>query len=502
MSSLGAARLPPASAFRALDPRRLNYFLQALAACLLIAGIFAQDAIAYLCVTIPVLLPAFLWMSFGAYGIPVLPVISALFYLYYAMPLLFGNTLAMYRQEDLIWAALSVGLFLIAASFAAWPFLGVPRAKTAPLQRSQSLRYAREIKRKSLSNLAANEELTRLIFIGFGLGIVFYLSVISGKIGDLGAFASVIRACVLPLTSVACYFTGFARGAGALTGQRWVAALGGFIAVTILSLSSLFLVGGATNIAAALLGYALAANRIPWPTIGVLFAVLVVLNSGKATTRFAYWERDSQMVRGSSITQLPAMMLDWFEAGITNLESPKATTGPGLFERTSLLHMVLAVQEATPAVVPYLDGATYAYLPKMLTPRFLQPDKIESQAVLNLLSVRYGRERAEDTYKTTIGWGMVAEAYANYGNFAVLIVGAVFGVFCGMLMRLSATASPLSLSMLITIAATLNLCNVESDFSYLTVTLFQTTVGIFVFAAMPRLVRRRRPPVVPYAPRS
>jgi hypothetical protein len=364
------------------------------------------------------------------------------------------------------------------------------------------LRYAREIKRKSLSNLATNEELTRLIFIGFGLGIVFYVSVISGKIGDLGAFASVIRACVLPLTSVACYFTGFARGAGALTGQRWVAALGGFIAVTILSLSSLFLVGGATNIAAALLGYALAANRIPWPTIGVLFAVLVVLNSGKATTRFAYWERDSQMVRGNSITQLPAMMLDWLEAGITNLESPKATTGPGLFERTSLLHMVLAVQEATPAVVPYLDGATYAYLPKMLTPRFLQPDKIESQAVLNLLSVRYGRERAEDTYKTTIGWGMVAEAYANYGNFAVLIVGAVFGVFCGMLMRLSATASPLSLSMLITIAATLNLCNVESDFSYLTVTLFQTTVGIFVFAAMPRLVRRRRPPVVPYAPRS
>jgi hypothetical protein len=502
MNSLGAARPLPTSSFRALDRRRLGYFLQVLALCLLIASFFAQDAIAYLCVTIPVFLPVFLWMSSGAYGIPVLPVISALFYLFYAMPLLFGNTLAMYRQDDLVWAAMSVGLFLIAASLGTWPFLGVPRAQTAPLQRSRTLHYAQAFKRKTLSNLAANDELFRLICLGFGAGIIFYLSVISGTLGYLGTFLSVVRACVLPLTSVACYFTGYARGAGALTGQRWIVALGGFTAVTTMSFGSLFLVGGATNVAAGLLGYMLGSNRVPWRTVGVLFAVLVVLHAGKSAARTAYWERDSQSVRGSSITQLPAMLLEWFVAGITSLESPQRKAGPGLFERTSLLHMVLAVQEATPMVIPYLYGATYAYLPKMLTPRFMQPDKIESQAVLNLLSVRYGRERAEDTYKTTIGWGMVAEAYANYGNYAVLIVGVIFGVFCGLLMRLSAMASPLSLSMLITIAATFNLCNVESDFSYLTVTLFQTIVGIFVFAAMPRFVRSRQPAIVPYAPRN
>ena len=43
--------------------------------------------------------------------------------------------------------------------------------------------------------------------------------------------------------------------------------------------------------------------------------------------------------------------------------------------------MVLAVQEETPTVIPYLDGETYAFLPFMLVPRFLNADKPESSAV-------------------------------------------------------------------------------------------------------------------------
>jgi hypothetical protein len=194
------------------------------------------------------------------------------------------------------------------------------------------------------------------------------------------------------------------------------------------------------------------------------------------------------------------MMVDWFAAGISGTVSKavggKQQANPSLLERTSLLHMVLAVQEATPSIIPYLEGGTYALLPSMLVPRFLEPDKMESQAGLNLLSVRYGRELAEDIYKTTIGWGMVAEAYANYGNPAVIVVGALFGAFCGMLMRLSATAGPLSLAMLIAIASTLALCNLELDVSSLTVSMLQTYGGILLFSALPRVVKRRSVPAM------
>ena len=493
------------STFRAVNPRQLGYFVVAVAVVLLLVSVFAEDSIAYLCVTVPVLIPIFLWVRYGAYGIPVLPLIAALYFLYYAMPLLAGDTLRIYQASDLIWATLSVGYFLIAATLAAWPFLAPPRHRPRPASAGRASRYARSLKERSLRNISLVGDLNRLIFVGLGAGVLFNAAIAGGQLGFLGSFSGLLRACVFPLTYVACYLTGFARGAGLLTGQRWLVACGGFIAITALSMSSLFLVGGAMNIAAVVLGYVLGTKRLPWAGLIAAFALLTVLNAGKGSVREMYWGRNSQTVQNASLAQVPGMLADWLVEGISNIESTSVRArGPSLLERTSLLHMVLAVQETTPKIIPYLEGETYAMLPQMLVPRFVDPEKIESQAVLNLLSVRYGRESAEDTAKTTIGWGMVSEAYANFGNLGVAAVGAVFGALCGFLMRLSATAGPTSIAMLIAIASTLTLCNVEGDFSYIMVTLFQTIAGVCVFAALPRLRGRREPAAapVPAAPRA
>jgi hypothetical protein len=503
MSTIGTMP-PPVSysgSFRAVDLRQAANLLRLIALCLVAASPFAVDPIAYMCITIPVLVAPFLWVSSGAFGIPVLPVISALSYLYYALPLLSGNTLAVYRPEDLVWAALSVGLFLTAASLAAWPFMGDGRGrKKLPTIRVPG--KARLIRTRSVNNLATNDELFRLIFIGLAAGILYYMAIASGVASYLGTTIGVVRSVAVTLTSLACYLTGFARGAGLLTGRRWFATLAGFLLVTALSMSGLFLVGGAINIAAALLGYVLAAKRIPWIMLGSVFVILSILNAGKLNIRNEYWARDNQSLKNSSITKVPGMMVDWFAAGIggtvSNALGSRQPESVSLLERTSLLHMVLAVQEATPSIIPYLEGGTYALLPSMLVPRFLEPDKTESQAGLNMLSVRYGRQRAEDTYKTTLGWGMVAEAYANYGNPAVMVIGALFGAFCGMLMRLSATAGPLSLAMLIAIASTLALCNLELDVSSLVVSMLQTYGGILLFSALPRVVKRRPAPAMPF----
>ena len=92
---------------------------------------------------------------------------------------------------------------------------------------------------------------------------------------------------------------------------------------------------------------------------------------------------------------------------------------------------------------------------------------------------------------------LVAEAYANFGNLGVIGIGMVFGLLCGILMRLSATASPVSLVMLVTISSALTLCNLEMDFSSLAMSLLQTVGGILLFALLPRFVNRRLAPAVP-----
>jgi len=43
------------------------------------------------------------------------------------------------------------------------------------------------------------------------------------------------------------------------------------------------------------------------------------------------------------------------------------------------------------------------------------------------LSVYYGLQNEEDTKSTTIGFGMLSEAYANFGFTGAAILGALFG---------------------------------------------------------------------------
>src|SRR5207244_12888029 len=129
--------------------------------------------------------------------------------------------------------------------------------------------------------------------------------------------------------------------------------------------------------------------------------------------RQRYWSAHTQTMEQSSVFQVPAMTADWFTAGVGALASGSSNSS-SVLERASLLHMLLLVQRTTPDFIPYLEGKTYALLLAMLIPRFFEPEKTVSQAGLNLLSMRYGLQTVESTARTTIGWGLVAEAYANF----------------------------------------------------------------------------------------
>jgi hypothetical protein len=264
------------------------------------------------------------------------------------------------------------------------------------------------------------------------------------------------------------------------------------LALVILAWCNLFLVGGLMYCAAALLGYAVTAKRIPWAAVAVTFAVLAILHAGKFETRDKYWSLETSGLKEPSIAQVPEMMADWVSNGLASLLSGNPRDSGDILERASLLQMVLLVQRETPDFVPFLSGETYRLLPLMVVPRFLEKDKTISQAGLNLLSITYGLQREEDTGNTTIGWGLVAEGYANFGLWGVIGIGVVLGVLCGALTRFSAGSSANSLPMFLTIAATLALMDVEADFSYLIVTLVQTVIATLVLIGPLTLMHRRR----------
>jgi len=295
---------------------------------------------------------------------------------------------------------------------------------------------------------------------------------------------------VLSLVSAACYLFGVASGLRQLTRRVLVIAGTGLVANVILSWMGLFLVGGIFFLLSTTLGYMVSAARVPWRTALVALLVVGVLHAGKQEMRQKYWESQANYIEYESRPSLPEFAAEWVGAGVTAIVA--GDVGRDVSQRASLVWILLHVQRVAPIPIPYLEGATYALLPQMLVPRFLDPTKIVSQAGMNLLNVHFGILTEEGTEKTAVGWGPLAEGYANFGYFGVAAAAIVIGLFGGALTAWSAGAAPVSLPALLAIAAMLQMANLEADLAYLLTSTMQSFAGVAIYYGIFRFLARRR----------
>jgi hypothetical protein len=111
-----------------------------------------------------------------------------------------------------------------------------------------------------------------------------------------------------------------------------------------------------------------------------------------------------------------------------------------------------------------------------------------------LLNVHYGLETVEETTVTAIGWGLIAEAYANYGDLGVLAAAICFGLLCGVFTRWSTGRSAVSLPTLAAIVTLASLLNIEVDATALVTALFQSLAAVFIFFGVFRFISGENPP--------
>lgn len=422
-----------------------------------------EELLAYMAVLVAAVLPSFIWLRIGTPGIPILPTVSLLYIPYFAWPILNGgeNTHA-YTLWEIARAGLTVALFLAVATLAWRLVSGMARAR----EPGQSVD-------------ADTSRVVGLMFAGFVLGVAFHVALILGLLSGVGSLFGLVRSIATTFVTVACFLLGVTRARGVLRGTSWAASLSCLGIITILSWSTLFLVGGVTYLLAAALGFVLVSKRIPVVAFAMLFMAVSVLHAGKAEMRDKYWHFGTNY-SDISASGVPGLLTEWVGDGIYALATGKM--GDSVIERTSLIQMVLRAQVDTPDSVPFLNGETYALLPSVLIPRFIDPDKPESQAGMNLLNIRYGLLTVEGTEQTAIGWGLVAEAYANFGYVGVIGMGLFFGAACGALFLWSAQADIISIPTLTNIAVMMVLLNVESDFILIATTLFQSFAAVIAFS--------------------
>lgn len=462
-----------------LRARRFSRMLWLFFTVLLVVGIVGIDSLggflAYLLICLAALWPTWLWVRLGEPGIPILPAVALMHLQYYALPILRENYgKYAYRPEDVLTAGLSTSLYLVVITIV-WRIV-VSRAKgQAPEEPELSLQHGREM--------------VRLGVAGLFFGVLFHVAIFHGMHSSLGSFYGVFRGIAFSLIAVSCFFSGLAWGGGILDNRKkkLCAMLLGLIVV--LSWTSLFLVLGVMWIATSVLGYFIASRRIPVFTLLLLVPLVYLLHAGKAEMRDHYWGGNARV---GSVLQIPSFYGEWFSSGVGAIAEGRG--GQSVFDRASLLGMLLLAQADTPDRYDYLHGRTYAVLPALLVPRFIWPDKPVSQSTLNFLNIRYGLVQQDERgqISTSIGWGVIAEGYVNFGLFGIALIGSAMGLLIGIFSQWSKGKSPVSLPTLGAVAAMVTCINLEADFTYLCVTLFQALIAAVIFYNVFNLLIKRR----------
>ena len=188
----------------------------------------ADEMGAYFLVTLACAAPIALWIWGGALGVPVLPAISGMYFIYFGLPIIRNKLILVeFEPSEILTGAATVALFLVAATLVWWLILGQVRRSN-----------------DASPSLISGPWLNRIIFLGLALGLIFHVSVYSGFLSWLGPSFGLFRSAMLSSAIAACFMLGHARAMGSLRGKIWVlavACLGLMISVAWLSL---FLIGG------------------------------------------------------------------------------------------------------------------------------------------------------------------------------------------------------------------------------------------------------------------
>ncbi len=424
-------------------------------------------SLAAILVSIASLYPMYLWCSGKALGIPIFPFFALTHLNTNAIPLLSNHPLVItYSPDSQFYAGITVTIHLAVGTF-----FWLQEVKSSPPPR--------------LSYRALVESNGENFFLLILAGAVFYQMYARGQWFPLssGLFA-VVRAAILGPAVLAVFILSYRQGEKKLTGVKSQIYVVLMIAYFISSAAGLILRDNVGVFSVAFIAYILGSRRIPLMTIVIVLVCLSVLHYGKGEMRGKYW------FQGGGVKlqpwEYPAWYNEWIGYSLESLshtEQEEASGESSPSERSSIIQMLLLAQEKSPEQYPYLMGKTYLILPQMILPRVIYPNKPRSHEGTYILSVYYGLQSQEDTYRTTIAWGLLAESYANFGLIGCAGLGMILGIAYGKVSRWSMNTSILSAPSLFSILIISFAAQSEWSASVYVASLFQSSmmlVGISV----------------------
>lgn len=418
------------------------------------------------------LLPAYLWTGGLVPGMPILPLHTTAFLWTHALPLVVGYAeVGSYEPDEFLLVSVCVALYCFVATVA-WIAVAT-----------------RSVKLPASYRVLTRDRGFTFFIVAIAFGAWLISAMIDGWIViviEPGLFG-ILRSTILSFASIGMFVLSLRLARGDLHPLQSVAFLAAAACFVAAQVTTLFLVGAIVSTASALIGYTIGGGKVPWAAILASLLVFGFLHGGKGEMRERYWAEEAPLL---TLDTLPTFYSDWIDAGTRELTtSDRAFGSLPIYERVSLMHLLLLVQRASPDIVPYLEGASYTFLPQLLVPRIIDPDKPQSHFGTALLNVRYGIQSEEDTETTTVAWGLLNEAYANFALLGVAGLAVLIGCLFGFAGRLTVGAPVMSLQSMV--GVTIAALAIQSEF---TMGVFVTVLSqslVVLLLVMPFLDKRR-----------
>jgi hypothetical protein len=418
--------------------------------------------LAAILITIPALIPSYIWCSGRTVGMPIFPFFALTFISTYAFPLITNHPATkFYSLNNQLFASITVAIFLVIGAFV-WFQVVKSNPKLPTFYRT----------------LNSKKSHGTFLFVLL-ICLLFGLANNAGWLLITDGVFSATRSVILGLNALAAFILGYQLGSKKLSNWQSQLFIVLMIAYMITNAVTLTLVGAASTFIAATIAFIIGGKKIPVVSIVIFLVCFTLLHYGKGEMRTKYW------VEGTTVSpwEYPAFYSEWLGHSFDyvnnrdNLSQSKQKSS--LVERSSVIQMLLMAQDKSPQDVPYLYGKTYSILPQLIIPRFLDKNKIRSHEGTIRLNIHYGLQTRKQSESVTIGWDLLSESYANFGLFGCIGLAIFLGIFCGQCTRWSTNAPILSAQSLFSVLIMTFTFQTEWTAGVAVASLFQSLIVLF-----------------------
>ncbi|MEO6847688.1 MAG: hypothetical protein ABI443_09005 [Chthoniobacterales bacterium] len=405
--------------------------------------------------------PLLLWVMGKAHGFPIYPLYASMFVSAFGMQMIQNRELIQRTPPELFWiSCLAISGFLLLSTALWFPFVRKPKLPPATVM------------------AIGGKRSQPVLIAGQALSTIFIIEGAMGGLDWLGGFSTVLRAFMFCLSALSTFILAYDLGLNNLKPfMKWLYLF--LVGMTMLAHGSGFLLVQAMGTGLlSMMGYIIASHKFPWKVFAIGCFIMSILHYGKYSMREKYWH-DEYVGKIFSPFEYPAMYAEWSRYGLNYFFGAKKydEERSTLVERSGLLHLFFKVQEMDDHM-PLLQGKTYAILPMLLIPHFLNKNRLGVHETTTLLNIYFNIQSREDSENTTVGWGLFNEAYANFGYFGLGMLAVVLALFFGKVTQYSMGCPVTSFQGLVAISV-MNVAY-QSEFSsgvFVTV-LFQTLVAL------------------------